>query len=146
MVELVAMEDIDKRYNATVVLQLHVYWLFAAHPVMSQHNFDDEAQAMQVLLAPQGLLSGDGQLLELIQERRNHLGDNTDIWYLPSVLTEPPGANSKNLKHHQRADLVEREHRQLASRCGWSHGSPLLPDTGPPCSFPVLGRGIPGAH
>ena len=54
---------------------------------MTENNADDAAQAMQVLLAPQGLLSGDGQLRELIQERRNHLGGNADIWYLPSVLT-----------------------------------------------------------
>lgn len=54
---------------------------------MTQDRSNEAAQAMQVLLAPQGLLSGDGQLRELIQERRNHLGDNADIWYLPSVLT-----------------------------------------------------------
>ena len=54
---------------------------------MTQDRSNEAAQAMQLLIAPQGLLSGDGQLRELIQERRNHLGDNADIWYLPSVLT-----------------------------------------------------------
>jgi hypothetical protein len=39
-----------------------------------------------VLLAPAGDLSGDGQLRELISERRERQGGTGSIWYLPPQL------------------------------------------------------------
>lgn len=44
----------------------------------------------QLLLAPCYQLSGDGQLRELMQERRRHLGDGSGgLWYLsPDHLAE----------------------------------------------------------
>ncbi len=39
---------------------------------------------LHVLLAPAGQLSGDGQLRELIQKRRERRGGSGPIWYLAS--------------------------------------------------------------
>lgn len=44
------------------------------------------AQQWHVLLAPAGDLSGDGQLRELISERRERQGGTGAIWYLPPPL------------------------------------------------------------
>ncbi|MFO8236910.1 MAG: hypothetical protein R6U00_01390 [Prochlorococcaceae cyanobacterium] len=44
------------------------------------------AQQWHVLLAPAGDLSGDGQLRELISERRERRGGTGAIWYLPPPL------------------------------------------------------------
>ncbi len=41
---------------------------------------------LQLLLAPLGQLSGDGQLRELIAERRDHRGTGVEIWYLPPAV------------------------------------------------------------
>lgn len=43
---------------------------------------------LHLLLAPLGQLSGDGQLRELIAERRERRGEVAELWYLPPpVLT-----------------------------------------------------------
>ena len=39
-----------------------------------------------LLLAPLGQLSGDGQLRELMKERRGHGGGDAELWYLPPFL------------------------------------------------------------
>ena len=44
---------------------------------------DGAAGCCSVLLAPLGQLSGDGQLRELIEERRAYQGGTGPIWYLP---------------------------------------------------------------
>ncbi|NQV09649.1 MAG: hypothetical protein HQ527_00525 [Cyanobacteria bacterium] len=42
---------------------------------------------LPLLLAPGGQLSGDGQLRELIAERRERQGDHVELWHLsPLVL------------------------------------------------------------
>lgn len=46
---------------------------------------------MHVLLAPAPQLSGDGQLRELIQERRERSVGTSAIWYLPPELVEAQG-------------------------------------------------------
>ena len=52
-----------------------------AHPFASQ-PFQSQLD-VQLLLAPSRQLSGDGQLRELMQERRRHLGDGSGgLWYL----------------------------------------------------------------
>jgi hypothetical protein len=43
---------------------------------------DAQADALPVLLAPLGQLSGDGQLRELIEERRDRHDGTGPIWYL----------------------------------------------------------------
>ena len=45
-----------------------------------------EPQALYVLLAPAGQLSGNGQLRETVQERRKKNGDDVPFWYLSSDL------------------------------------------------------------
>jgi hypothetical protein len=59
-----------------------------AHPFASQ-PFQSQLD-VQLLLAPSRQLSGDGQLRELMQERRHHLGDGSGgLWYLsPERLAE----------------------------------------------------------
>ena len=43
--------------------------------------------AVYVLLAPNGQLSGNGQLRETVQERRNRQGEEVPFWYLtPSLV------------------------------------------------------------
>ncbi|MGB5135394.1 MAG: hypothetical protein WBN89_09510 [Prochlorococcaceae cyanobacterium] len=51
----------------------------------------DAAQQLHVLLAPAGDLSGDGQLRELISERRERQGGTGAIWYLPPRLVADLG-------------------------------------------------------
>ena len=46
---------------------------------------DGVAGCCSLLLAPVGQLSGDGQLRELIEERRACRGGTGPIWYLPSA-------------------------------------------------------------
>ncbi len=49
---------------------------------------DTRQLSLQLLLAPCGQLSGDGQLRELMQERRRHVGNASGgLWYLPQALT-----------------------------------------------------------
>jgi hypothetical protein len=43
---------------------------------------DPQAQSLGLLLAQAGQLSGDGQLRELIEERRGRHGGTGPIWYL----------------------------------------------------------------
>ncbi len=47
-----------------------------------------EAQALYVLLAPTGQLTGHGQLRETIRERRKRLGDDVAFWYLSPELVQ----------------------------------------------------------
>jgi hypothetical protein len=55
-----------------------------AFPFPSPHRFSGDAQAddLPVLLAPLGQLSGDGQLRELIEERRERHAGTGPVWYL----------------------------------------------------------------
>lgn len=45
-------------------------------------------RSVSVLVAPLGQLSGDGQLRELIEERRQRMGREVDLWYLGPELVE----------------------------------------------------------
>ncbi len=48
-----------------------------------------EPQAVSVLLAPFGQLSGDGQLRESFSERRDRKGSDYPMWYLsPDLVKE----------------------------------------------------------
>ncbi|KEF42234.1 MAG: hypothetical protein ER33_06850 [Cyanobium sp. CACIAM 14] len=47
-----------------------------------------QVRTLSLLLAPSGQLSGDGQLRELIEERRDRKGPDVEIWYLPPALVE----------------------------------------------------------
>jgi len=59
-------------------------------------------RSFSFLVAPLGQLSEDGQLRELIEERRQRMGANVELWYLGPDLVEelrlrhafshPPGA------------------------------------------------------
>jgi len=84
--------ELGQCYNATVVSQFSgcdfVATVPMAHPFASQ-PFQSQLD-VQLLLAPSRQLSGDGQLRELMQERRRHLGDGSGgLWYLsPQRLIE----------------------------------------------------------
>ena len=47
-----------------------------------------EPQALYVLLAPLGQLSGNGQLRETVKERRNRKGEDVAFWYLSPELVK----------------------------------------------------------
>ena len=47
-----------------------------------------EPQALYVLLAPVGQLTGNGQLRETLSERRSRKGADVPFWYLSSELVE----------------------------------------------------------
>lgn len=51
----------------------------------------DGSRRLGLLLAPEGQLSGDGQLRELIQEQRDRKGAHAAIWYLPPALVRQLG-------------------------------------------------------
>ncbi|WP_411868011.1 hypothetical protein [Vulcanococcus limneticus] len=51
----------------------------------------DGSSRLGLLLAPQGQLSGDGQLRELIQEHREHKGAEAAIWFLPPAVVRQLG-------------------------------------------------------
>jgi len=44
--------------------------------------------SLSFLVAPLGQLSGDGQLRELIEERRQRKGADVELWYLGQDLVE----------------------------------------------------------
>ncbi len=44
--------------------------------------------SLSFLVAPRGQLSGDGQLRELIEERRQRKGADVELWYLGPELVE----------------------------------------------------------
>lgn len=49
----------------------------------------DGSRRLGLLLAPQGQLSGDGQLRELIAERRDRRGPDATLWHLsPKLVRE----------------------------------------------------------
>ena len=55
-----------------------------------------EPDALYVLLAPVGQLSGNGQLRETVQERRKRNGADVPFWYLSPELVKHfdlPGTN-----------------------------------------------------
>jgi len=55
----------------------------------TEQQLSPHQQHLHLLIAPIGQLSGDGQLRELIQERRNHRGEAAGIWYLaPQDLSD----------------------------------------------------------
>lgn len=68
-----------------------------AHPVQRQTDPSraqrlEERCVVQLLVAPCAQLSGDGQLRELMQERRRHLQTGSGgLWYLPPQLTAQLG-------------------------------------------------------
>tara|TARA_B100000029_G_scaffold40085_1_gene37401 strand:- start:4889 stop:5215 length:327 start_codon:yes stop_codon:yes gene_type:complete len=47
-----------------------------------------EPKSVYVLIAPVGQLSGNGQLRETVEERRNRKGDDVPFWYLSPTLLE----------------------------------------------------------
>ena len=47
-----------------------------------------ETKLLNVLLAPNGQLSGHGQLRESMSERRTRLGNDYPMWYLNSSLVK----------------------------------------------------------
>ena len=47
-----------------------------------------ETKPLNVLLAPNGQLSGHGQLRESMSERRTRMGDDYPMWYLSSTLVQ----------------------------------------------------------
>jgi hypothetical protein len=59
---------------------------------------------LAVLLAPPGQLSGDGQLRELMQERRGRLGPEVELWYLPPAQVLKLGLNGD--RHDLREAVV----------------------------------------
>jgi hypothetical protein len=52
---------------------------------------EPRAQSLGVLVAPAGQLSADGQLRELIAERRERKGGTGPIWYLRLALVDALG-------------------------------------------------------
>ena len=54
-----------------------------------------EPIALNILLAPLGQLSGDGQLLESFSERRGRKGKDYPMWYLNSNLVKEFNLSSK---------------------------------------------------
>ncbi len=55
-----------------------------------------EKEIFNVLVAPVGQLSANGQLRETIQERRNRKGEDVPFWYISPELTNKfniPGSN-----------------------------------------------------
>jgi hypothetical protein len=71
------------------------------------------ARDLALLLAPPGQLSGDGQLRELMQERRDRLGPDVELWYLPTALVQKLGLNG------DRRDLREAVVAGEASVITW---------------------------
>jgi hypothetical protein len=47
-------------------------------------------RSLSFLVAPVGQLSGDGQLRELIEERRQRRGAAVELWYLGQDLVGAP--------------------------------------------------------
>ena len=50
-----------------------------------------ESKSFYALLAPEGQLSGNGQLRETISERRNRKGEDVPFWYLSPDLVKKFG-------------------------------------------------------
>ncbi len=57
-----------------------------------------ESQALHVLLAPIGQLSGNGQLRETVKERRNRKGADVRFWYLSPELVKKFNLPGKNVE------------------------------------------------
>ena len=65
-----------------------------------------ELQALYVVLAPVGQLSGNGQLRETVQERRNRQGEDVCFWYLSPQLVEKFNLGAKGCEGVVAADLT----------------------------------------
>jgi hypothetical protein len=74
----------DSRHAITLLL-------FHSDAMTKVLQSDGAPASMHVLLAPAPQLSGDGQLRELIQERRERSGGTGAIWYLPPELVAVQG-------------------------------------------------------
>ena len=76
-----------------------------------------ETQALNVLLAPEGQLQGNGQLRESFHERRARKGEDYPMWFLNSSLV-----NKFNIavEDGYEAVVAEDSHRRCA----------LSPETG----------------
>ena len=57
-----------------------------------------ELAALYVIYAPSGVLSGNGQLRETLEERRKRHGDNVPFWYLSPDLTTKFGIPGNNIE------------------------------------------------
>ena len=81
-----------------------------AHPFASQPL--QPLLDVQLLLAPSRQLSGDGQLRELMQERRRHLGDGSGgLWYLSAERLAELGHGGLQLSSGYTEALAIREPR-----------------------------------
>ena len=57
-----------------------------------------EPQALYVLLAPAGQLTGNGQLRETVNERRNRKGEDVAFWYLSPALVQKFNLSGKGFE------------------------------------------------
>lgn len=57
-------------------------------PSMSTSTTEPQQALLHLLLAPAGQLSGDGQLRELMAERRDRLSPQVPLWYLSPELVQ----------------------------------------------------------
>jgi hypothetical protein len=83
--------DDDESYGIALLLLRSQMIADSLHPRPMSLPFQPETRSLtlQLLVAPCGQLSGDGQLCELMQERRRHLGSASGgLWYLPPALTD----------------------------------------------------------
>lgn len=70
--------------------------------VPAPHDIDGPTTAgLSLLAAPAPQLSGDGQLRELIEERRTRFGEHAHLWYLP-----PAGVGALALGNHEEEAVV----------------------------------------
>jgi hypothetical protein len=73
----------------------------------------DGSRRLGLLLGPQGQLSGDGQLRELIQEQRERKGAEAAIWYLPPDLVRQLGLGTAEEEAVASADAATLTWLQL---------------------------------
>ena len=65
-----------------------------------------EPQALYVLLAPLGQLSGNGQLRETLNERRNRKGEDVAFWYLSPDLVNKFGLPGSGMEGVVASELT----------------------------------------
>ncbi len=73
----------------------------------------DEPKTLYVLIAPEGELSGNGQLRETVSERRNRKGDDVPFWYIPPPLVQQLGLGSSCYEAVAAEDLTAVNWLQL---------------------------------
>jgi hypothetical protein len=96
---------------------------------------------LSVLLAPLGQLSGDGQLRELIEERRERRGADVELWYLEPGLVETLGPGIEALVAGDPAVISWLQLRfggstaliTLSPTLLHKHAGKLPPNAPPPC-------------